>query len=507
MLFLKITKLNMKRTGIVLIMLAILANSFGQLADDALRYSQVFYTGTARFMSMGGAFTALGGDISTFSQNPAGIGVFRSSEISVTPQLFHIKTMANMNGYNSTDYLYNFNLAQAGMVANIINKNSESGLITLNLGYSFNKTNNLNQSITIAGINDNSSMADLWAYKADGYYRDELIDEVPDSYLAWETWLIDSLPGSNTSYGTVFSNYGDNPPSVYGQNIRRLISYEGNTAEHAISVGGNVSNRLYFGATLGISRLDYTSKYEHVESTDISLPSKFESFNYTFYYSNQGTGFGLKLGAIYKPIEILRLGFAFHSPTLFKINEYAYDNMSTHFTDIAKPYEASNDPVRYNYALTTPFRAMAGAALQIRKLALVSLDYEFVDYSTARFSETGDGYNYSEKNSDIKKTLRSASNIRLGTEFRLNRFYLRGGYAYYGKVWANDDLNSGLDYNLVSLGAGFREQNIYIDFSYTAMLNNEKYILYGYDDEIPLMSTMDVNRNIFTFTFGYKFGY
>jgi hypothetical protein len=185
MLFLKITKLNMKRTGIVLIMLAILANSFGQLADDALRYSQVFYTGTARFMSMGGAFTALGGDISTFSQNPAGIGVFRSSEISVTPQLFHIKTMANMNGYNSTDYLYNFNLAQAGMVANIINKNSESGLITLNLGYSFNKTNNLNQSITIAGINDNSSMADLWAYKADGYYRDELIDEVPDSYLAW----------------------------------------------------------------------------------------------------------------------------------------------------------------------------------------------------------------------------------------------------------------------------------------------------------------------------------
>lgn len=37
-----------------------------QNVDDALRYSQIFYTGTARFMSMGGAFTALGGDMSTF---------------------------------------------------------------------------------------------------------------------------------------------------------------------------------------------------------------------------------------------------------------------------------------------------------------------------------------------------------------------------------------------------------------------------------------------------------
>ena len=41
----------------------------------------MFYGGTARFMSMGGAFTALGGDISTLSQNPAGIGVFRTSEM------------------------------------------------------------------------------------------------------------------------------------------------------------------------------------------------------------------------------------------------------------------------------------------------------------------------------------------------------------------------------------------------------------------------------------------
>jgi hypothetical protein len=496
----------MKKTGIVLIIvLATFINGFAQLADDALRYSQVFYTGTARFISMGGAFTALGGDLSSLSQNPAGIGLFRSSEISLTPQLFNIRTTAGLNGYNTLDYVYDFNLAQVGMVANIIDKSTESGLQSLNFAYSYNKTNNLNQSIIINGTGEYSSMADFWADNADGYFKDELIDQVPDSYLAWETGLIDSLPGSNISYGTVFSNYGDNPPSVYGQRIRRLVNYEGYTGEHALTVGGNLSDKLYFGATFGISHLEYSSKYEHLEETDVDLPSEFGSLNYTFFYSNKGTGFGFKMGAIYRPLEILRLGFAFHSPTIYKINEYVYDSMSSHFTDGGK-YEESNDPVRYNYALTTPFRAMAGAALQIKKLALVSVDYEFVDYSTARFSETGDGYDYGEKNSIIKSTLRASHNIRLGAEFRVSRFYLRGGYSYYGKAWESDDLNANLDYNSVSLGAGFREQNVFIDLSYSRMKNPQKYILYGSAAE-TLMSDMDIDRNLFAVTFGYKFGY
>jgi hypothetical protein len=496
----------MKKYVIVfMIMLATLTQGFAQLADDALRYSQLFYTGTARFMSMGGAFTALGGDISSLSQNPAGIGVFRSSEISITPQLFHIKTMAGLNGTATSDYIYNFNLAQAGMVANIIDNDTETGLVSLNFGYSFNKTNNLNQSIIVNGYSDYSSLADLWTDKADGIYKDELINDAPESYLAWSTWIIDSLSGSNTHYGTVFSNYGDNPPSIYGQNINRLVSYEGYTGEHAFSIGGNLSNKLYFGATLGISHLTCSSQYEHFESTDVDLPSKFENFDYTFFYSNQGTGFGLKMGAIYKPLEILRIGFAFHSPTVYKINEYVSDNITSHFSDGGE-YSESNSAVRYSYGLSTPFRAMLGAAVQIKKLALVSLDYEFVDYSTAKFSETGDGYNYTEKNSIIRNTLRSTSNLRLGAEFRLNKLYLRGGYAYYGKAWEKDDLNGDLDYNSISFGAGFREQNVFIDFGFTGMMNTHNYVLYDTTVE-TLISKMDINRNMYSVTFGYKFGY
>ncbi|MBG0858328.1 MAG: outer membrane protein transport protein [Bacteroidales bacterium] len=496
----------MKRISIIIFtVLALYPGLNAQNSDDALRYSQLFYSGTARFLSMGGAFTALGGDISVLSQNPAGLGIFRTSEISVTPQLFHINTTSDFDR-STSDYLYDFNLTQAGVVANILNRNADKGILTLNVGYSYNKTNNLNQNIMIDGISDFSSLADYWVDKAEGYYHDELsgIDD-PSTFLAYDTWLIDTLSGFNTLYGSVYSNYGDDPPSVYGQNIRRLVTYEGFTGEHALSVGGNYSNKLFFGATLGISRLSYSSKYEHLETTDADLPSNFTDFNYTFYYKNTGFGYTVKLGAIFKPIEPLRVGVAFHSPTFYRIDEYVEDNLTSSFSDGGN-YESSNEPTRYNYALTTPFRVMIGAAYQLKKLALFSADYEFTDYSSARFSETGDGFDYSEKNLAIRNSLKAVNNFRLGAELRFNSLYLRGGYGYYGKAYKAGDINEDLDYSIFSLGGGFREQNIIVDFGYSRLMNSQDYILYSSSIE-TLGTNLNINRNMFTLTFGYKFGF
>jgi hypothetical protein len=475
-----------------------------QNIDDALRYSQIFYGGTARFMSMGGAFSALGGDISSLSQNPAGLGVFRSSEITITPQLFHSKVNTDFHGVKS-DFMYNFNLGQAGIVSNLISNTNESGLITLNFGYSFNKTNNFNQSMQIEGVSNTSSMSDYWAGWSEGtYYKD--LSGVEG--IAYDAWIMDTITGSGgSSYGTVFSNYGDNYPSVYGQNIRRLVSNEGYTGEHAISIGGNYSNKVFFGATLGISKLKYTSHYEHNESTTAALPSKFRSFTYTDHYEDQGTGYSLKLGAIIKPVDALRIGLAFHSPTIYRINEYFYENITSSFTDGGK-YQFSNDPLRFQYALTTPFRAIAGVAVQVKKFALLSADYEFVDYSMAKFRETGDNYDYSQKNRNIKNGLQSASNIRLGGEFRLNKLYLRTGYGYYGKAFQPGEDNAELDYQSLSFGAGYRERNISLDFAFTSYKNSQSNFLYPLADTFaPAVVNISETRNMFTFTLGYKFGY
>jgi hypothetical protein len=499
----------MKRIGLlILIALSMFIRGVNaQNVDDALRYSQIFYGGTARFMSMGGAFTALGGDMSSLSQNPAGLGVFRSSELTLTPQMYNIKTTASFNGRVS-DNLSNFNLSQVGIVSNLITNNNEKGLITLNIGYSFNKTNNLYQSMLIRGTSNSSSMADYWASNAYGNTKPNLPD---DAWMANRTFLIDTLSGSGTLYGTAFSNYGDNPPSVYGQTIRRIVTNEGYTGEHAISIGGNYSNKIFFGATLGISTLRYTSHLEHLESTDAALPSQLQNFTYTNHFEEKGTGYSLKLGVIIKPVDALRIGLAVHTPTWYKISDYAYSDLTSNFTD-GRHYEPSINPLRFNYALATPFRVLSGVAVQIKKIALLSADYEFVDYSSARFSETGDGYNYTDKNLTINNSLKSASNIRLGGEIRLNKLYLRTGYGYYGKAFASGDVNSNLDYSSLSFGAGFREQNIYIDFAYTNFNYSQKYLLYpdsqDYNGTVVdgVSANLNTIKNMFTITFGYKFG-
>ncbi len=495
----------MKRFGLILFSIIIISSaSFAQNVDDALRYSQIFYGGTARFMSMGGAFTALGGDLSSLSQNPAGIGVFRSSEISISPQLYYIKSNTSFNG-SSDDYLYDFNLSQAGFVGNILKNTNQDGLITLNFGYSFNRTNNLNQALTIRGNAGRSSLADYWADQATGLYKDELESNVPDAALAYYTWVIDTLSGYDFEYGTVFSNYGDNPPSNYNLlSTRRLIDYSGSTAEHALSLGGNVSNKLFFGATVGINTINFTSHYEHMESTEADLPSDFLNFNYTYHYENTGTGVNLKIGTIFKPVEMLRIGLAVHTPTYYRIKEYFFDDITAKFTN--NNYEESNAPNRYRYALATPFRALAGAALQINKYGLVSVDYEFVDYGSAKFNNSGDDYDYTLKNRMLKNSLRMASNIRVGGELRLSSLYLRGGYGYYGKALAEGDINEDMHYRSLSAGVGFRERNVNVDFGFTNLRNSQDYLLYESSAGSPVAG-LEMNRNIFTLTLGYKFGY
>ena len=151
---------------------------------------------------------------------------------------------------------------------------------------------------------------------------------------------------------------------------------------------------------------------------------------------------------------------------------------------------------------------MGGIAFQIQKFALLSADYEFVDYSIAKFSQTGDGYNYAEKNSAINNSLKSASNFRVGGEFRFNKLYLRSGYSYYGKAFAQGEDNANQDYSSISGGIGFREKNFSIDFGYTHMSTSQIYLLYPLSDEFePARANLNTNQNMFSLTFGYKLGY
>jgi hypothetical protein len=490
----------MKRSGLIIFLSAIALNLFSQNVDDALRYSQIYYGGTARFNSMGGAFTALGGDLSAISLNPAATGVYRTSEFSITPQLQYINTKTNFNGISS-DFRYNFNLSQVGLVSNIYSSGNENGLVGLNFAYSFNKTNNFNTNIIINGISSNSSMADYWATSSQGTNYKQITGAAG---IGFDAYIIDTISGSSgNSFGTVYSRYGDEPFSTYGQTIRRIITNDGYTGEHAFSIGGNYGNKLFFGATLGLTKISYTGHYEHLESDNDNNIYDFKSFTYIDHLEASGTGFSLKLGAIYKPVEFIRLGFAVHSPIIYRIKEYYYDNITSSF-DNGDRYDFNNTPSRYSYTLTSPFRIIGGVAVQVQKFALLSADYEFIDYTMARFSNASDNYNYYPENQDIRNILKPSSNIRLGAEFRFNMLYLRGGYGYYGKAFKQGEANEKTHTNSYSLGLGFRQQNFFFDLAYNNTANSQKYYMY---DDYPYLqaTTIETRKNIFTTTIGLKF--
>jgi len=85
-----------------LILISLSLTAIAQTDIDALNYSRWTSGATARSLAVGGAFGALGGDISTMNTNPAGLGVFRASEIALTPAFNLANVSADFNG-NTVD--------------------------------------------------------------------------------------------------------------------------------------------------------------------------------------------------------------------------------------------------------------------------------------------------------------------------------------------------------------------------------------------------------------------
>ena len=494
--------------NIYFILIATIALGFSGFAQgevDALRYSQQFTGGSARFSSMGGAFGALGGDFSALFINPAGLGVFRSSEISITPSLRYNLIETNFVGSANDDFDYDFNLNQLGFVASFDLGNSE-GWSNISIAAGYNKQNNFNRNLIIEGINNSSSMLDYFSNYSDGYLPEELNSF--NEFLAYDTWLIDTVANLGfDDYETILSNYGDEANSTYGQVQQRTLNSNGSIGEYMFAVGANYGNSLYIGASFGIQKLFYYESNEHIEYDPDDHIYDFNSFTYYQDLHTRGRGFSFKIGAIFKPVEMLRLGVAFHLPTFFKLEDEYYSYIDAAFDtpdiDGNSTYSSDSPDLFYMYELTTPFRAVGSVAYQFGKRALLSVDYEFIDFATARLRKGEDGYNFNSENDDIKEAYRKTGNLRIGGEYRLGAFSLRGGYAYYGSAYAKSEANSDASYSLISAGIGFRQKKFYMDFGYTHMMHEEQYFMYPSTNLVASVNESNTSR--FIATVGFQF--
>ena len=113
-----------KKSFIIYLLLGI-SGAYSQTYEDVLRYNSFYHDGSSRFNSMGGAFGALGGDLSSISINPAGSSVFLESEfgISINYKSQEIDNSFNSSLSSSKDDLISFN--QAGFVLVYENRKSK----------------------------------------------------------------------------------------------------------------------------------------------------------------------------------------------------------------------------------------------------------------------------------------------------------------------------------------------------------------------------------------------
>ena len=484
----------MKRYTIFLILLTTSFTLPAQFAEDALRFSELYRQGTARSMAVGGAFGGLGGDFSVLSTNPGGLAIYRSSELSASPEIFSRKTTSLYNGRELEDSRTIFDFANLGWISAKPLGRGAKGWKYYQLAFGMNRLNNFNSNSYMQGPNLDNSRLDVYAAQADGISYSEIENGgFPDDLTpAWWMYLLDTIPGTTNQYYT--------PVPYAGTLQTQRINTRGSINEFLFSGAGNFDDVLYIGASVGMPYIRYFRESFYSETDVADTIPYFESWTTTENLETKGFGINFKLGAIARPVDWIRIGLAFHTPTwYFSMRDTWNVTMSS---DLEWFSGDAVMPVRtYKYKLTTPLRAIGSLGFVIKKIGFVSLEYEYVNYGWAKLNARD--YGFGNENANIKSYYKSANNFRAGTEWRISKISLRAGYALYGSPY-KDGLNDGMRQSF-SGGIGFKTGGFAIDFAYVYSIKNEDYYFYSYGDiQSNAVKNTFVEQN-FVFTLRYTY--
>ena len=472
---------------------------YAQTADDALRYAQEHYTGTARSMAMGGAFGALGGDFSSIGINPAGLGVYQSSEFTFTPTM----EMRKSTSGNLNDDKFTFGISNIGYVATIRPRmKSNGGWQNFNFGIGYNRTNNFRKSSMSQILNSESSMLDIFKANADGYAPSQLNDI--NEGLAFDTHLIYQNENDPTNYELA---------SYDRMNQRKTIDEKGSMGEFNIAFGANYAHKLYIGASLGIQNISYKSTARFTESSISNDNSDLTNYYLEEYVKTSGIGANFKIGVIYKPNQTIRLGAALHTPTFYSMQDEFQNRMVSNFITIDDKgysnYDFSTHLSTYEYNYRTPMKFTLSGAVILAKKMILSIDYEFIDYSNTKFKDNDYPDEFTETNDNIKYAYQNVGNLRAGMEYRVSSaLSLRAGFANFGDPYQSNVIDR--SYNIYSTGFGIRQGNFFFDAAYSYTDRDESYLYYDADlgNENTITSDLvkleDKNHQM-RLTLGFKF--
>lgn len=541
----------------ILMLTAIPATAAAQSSIDALTLSDTELRGTSRFMSMAGAFTALGGDLSTLTQNPAGIGVYRGSDVALTLDLSFLSNKSSNIPGGATMNNTHFDVNTFGYVGTM-NFGSNSVMSTFSWGVSYNRLKSFTRNYRGSGIPLQTSMSNYIALMSDGIDPENMIsksgyDPYQDSQINWMNIL--AFNGAITTPTIVTDNAGkvtdiyydglfqydvpaqDGKPAIpattgtAGFNVRE----RGYADEYNIAFGGNMANVVQWGVDLGITDLtheQWTSYDEALQGANIRAGNEYydviEEGDCDWQIDNwkktTGTGFNLKFGLILKPVQELRIGVAVHTPTWYSMTTSYNANLTYGGSNRVQRDRGTNTAV-YDWNLRTPWKLMFGLAGVIGGRGIISADYEYSAYDKMH---TSDSYgDFDDYNDDIATYFRATNTLRLGAEFRVTpQFSLRLGYSYASSNVKSDAADNNLEIytsgtnlgytfnqssNYVTAGLGYRTGGFYVDLAYVNRQRTSTYHCFtpfqDYDGLWTLAPQAKIkeNANQLALTVGYKF--
>ncbi len=406
----------------------------------SLSQNQMF--GTARSMAMGGAFTSLGADISTVSQNPAGLGMFMQEVFSITPTL--AITDATTDGLPSWvgNNRSTFGFSNMGATFQL-SENASGSLIAVNAAITYNKLADYNSKMSFSSdpVYDpdqqfGPSIVNVYIKQLIDINYDPDKDTLGPYYWpalgGYETWMVD--PTSDGSWTT----------NAVANNAFIIRSYDmtqrGSAGEYAFALGANVGNYLYLGATFGIQqitrRTDYTYQEEYLYEDGVANIS--DPADYSLLWQQvklDGVGTNLKLGMIIRPVRAVRIGVAFHTPTYYTLNRSYETSSESKFGDKNSPYISDTqlivDNYEYSWRFRTPSKLLLGGSIQIGNMGIVSLDYERQWYNWTRVSSTPGEITTYQYQIDYEDNYKPTNTLRAGIEVKPTPIVaLRAGAGY-----------------------------------------------------------------------------
>lgn len=513
---------------ILLILSSIISSTClpAQEPADALRYSWIISSGTARQQAVGGAMTSLGGDLSAAFVNPAGLGFYKTGDAVISPGFDLSNNKATYFGRAEISKKNNVSFGTSGIVLGTGTNNKwkkKSGGVAL--AVAINRMAGFGNNLLYRGLNNQSSYSQKFLEEIKNN-NDKDANHVADGYpfgtsLAFNTYWIDTIAGGTANN----YQFQSRAPISSGLIQENSIVNKGGITELALAIAANSKDKFFFGFTLGVPFVHFVKEATFTEAdATTNTGNQFDFASITENLRTDGNGVNVKLGFIYKPKEYIRLGLAVHTPTFYRLtdkyNASVTANTETYKGQLVQSSDlfTGGSDAEFKYWMFSPYRIMASASYVLREIedvrkqkGFLTADIEYINYKASSYKTDPEGDNTQSTkdylkslNNAIDNVYKAAFNFKVGGELKFTTIMARLGAAYYGNPYK--DLGHGEKGNRFQLsgGLGYRNKGVFVDLTYVHTMGKDIHFAYRLQNSPFQGATIKSTGGNILATIGFK---